>query len=83
MKLFPGRRFRTFVPDYQSCRRILVIGGEHNLWSMIGRQDGITILNINIPAVSNGFTYVLGSGCHLPFANRSFDLAFSNSVIEQ
>ena len=82
MRFFRRRRFRTFVSDYQSCRTILDIGGEHNLWSIIGRQDGVTILNINIPAVSNGFTYVLGSGCQLPFADKSFDLAFSNSAIE-
>lgn len=81
-KYLRRRRFRTFVSDYRSCRTILDVGGEHYTWPIIGRCDGITILNVRIPADAGGFTYVRGSGCELPFADKSFDLVFSNSAIE-
>ena len=29
-----------------------------------------------------GFTFVSGDGCQLPFADQSFEIVFSNSVIE-
>ncbi|HZU32285.1 MAG TPA: methyltransferase domain-containing protein [Candidatus Angelobacter sp.] len=58
------------------------IGGAHYTWPIIGRTEGITILNIELPEDTGGFKYILGSGCDLPFADKSFDLAFSNSVIE-
>ena len=81
-EFFRRRRFRTFVSDYRSRRTILDVGGEHYTWPIIGRCDGITMLNLVAPADSLGFQYVLGSGCEMPFADKSFDLAFSNSVIE-
>jgi ubiquinone/menaquinone biosynthesis C-methylase UbiE len=81
-KYFRKRRFRNFVFDYRNCRTILDVGGEPYAWPMIGRSQGITIINIRIPSHFDGFNFVLGSGCALPFANNSFDLAFSNSAIE-
>ncbi|HWX53027.1 MAG TPA: methyltransferase domain-containing protein [Verrucomicrobiae bacterium] len=81
-KFFRRRRFRTFVADYQSCRTILDVGGEHYTWQIIGRSDGITLLNLFNPDKTDGFHYMRGSGLDLPFPDKSFDLAFSNSVIE-
>jgi ubiquinone/menaquinone biosynthesis C-methylase UbiE len=81
-KFFRGRRFKNFVSEYRDCVTILDVGGEHHLWSIIGRTDGLTFLNINLPAETKGFVYVQGSGCELPFRDKSFDLAFSNSAIE-
>ncbi len=81
-RFFRRRRFKTFLEDYQSCQSILDIGGEHFIWPLIGRCDGITILNLSVPEDCDGFAYVLGSGCELPFSDKSFELAFSNSVIE-
>ena len=52
------------------------------MWPMVGRSDGVVILNIRRPTDTRGFQFVLGSGCELPFAEKSFDLAFSNSAIE-
>jgi SAM-dependent methyltransferase len=81
-RYFRKRRFKNFVSEYQSCQSILDIGGAHYTWPIIGRTEGITILNIELPEDTGGFNYILGSGCDLPFGDKSFDLAFSNSVIE-
>ena len=81
-KFFRKRRFRNFVSQYQDCRTILDVGGEHYIWPVIGRTDGLTILNIRSPKETDGFVYVQASGCELPFRDKSFDLAFSNSAIE-
>ena len=63
--------------------KILDVGGEHYTWPIIGRCEGITIINVNIPKETEGFEYILGSGCAMPFKDKSFDLAFSHSAIEQ
>jgi len=81
-KYFRKRRFKNFISDYQSCRTILDVGGAHYTWDIIGRSEGVAIINIELPEDTGGFKYILGSGCEMPFANGSFDLAFSNSAIE-
>jgi len=81
-KYFRKRRFKNFISDYQSCRTILDVGGAHYTWDIIGRSESVAIINIELPEDTGGFKYILGSGCEMPFANRSFDLAFSNSAIE-
>jgi hypothetical protein len=79
---FRGRRLRSFKANYQNCRTILDVGGEPDLWSIIGRSEGVTLVNIRVPPDTRGLNFVEGSGCDLPFASQSFDLAFSNSAIE-
>jgi ubiquinone/menaquinone biosynthesis C-methylase UbiE len=81
-KYFRKRRFKNFASDYESCKTILDVGGQHYTWPIIGRTEGVTILNIVLPEDKGGFNYVLGSGCELPYQDKSFDLAFSNSAIE-
>src|SRR5215467_3155277 len=81
-RYFRKRRFKDFVKDYQDCQTILDVGGAYDMWPTAGRSEGVVILNIEKPAHTGGFQYVLGSGCELPFAEKSFDLAFSNSAIE-
>lgn len=81
-RFFRGRRFKDFNAEYGSCRSVVDFGGEHHLWEIIGRRDDVTFINVRIPADHNGFRYVMGSGCAVPFADKSFDLAFSNSAIE-
>lgn len=81
-RYFRRRRFKNFIADYQSCKTILDIGGEHYTWQIIGRSDGVKLLNLFKPKNSEGFEYIVGSGLQLPFSDKTFDLAFSNSVIE-
>ncbi len=81
-RFFRSRRFRNFTSDYRNCRTVLDVGGDEAMWSMVGRDDGVTILNIRVPEGPRHFRHICASGCELPFADGSFDLAFSNSAIE-
>jgi hypothetical protein len=73
----------TFRPSAETT--VLDVGGTPYNWDQIGAKFPITLLNIE-PLEVNGlgthYTLVQGSGTRLEFADRSFDIAFSNSVIE-
>lgn len=68
--------------------RIVDLGGTPGLWQLIPERLHITI--VNLPgargmkvASHHALTFVEGDACSLPqFADHSFDLVFSNSVIE-
>lgn len=79
---FQKKRFKNFISDYASCKTILDVGGGRQTWNVLGRSSGVTILNILPPEDTDGFTYVQASACDIPFPDKSFDLAFSNSAIE-
>lgn len=71
---------------------ILDIGGMENYWNIVPIEDlvrlrvHVTLLNLPgeaaAPTRPDVFTTVEGDGCALPFADGSFDIAHSNSVIE-
>jgi ubiquinone/menaquinone biosynthesis C-methylase UbiE len=79
---FQKKRFKNFNSDYASCQTILDVGGGRSTWEILDRSAGVTILNILPPKDTGGFTYVQASACDIPFPDKSFDLAFSNSAIE-
>src|SRR5262245_30004393 len=81
-RYFRKRRFKSFLSTYGVCRTILDIGGEHYTWEIIGRREGVVLLNTFMPNDRDGYPYIVGSGLALPFTDQSMDLAFSNSVIE-
>jgi hypothetical protein len=68
--------------------RILDLGGTLPLWTHVKRALDITILNLpgnGAPVISthHKITFVYGDACEpLPYADREFDVVFSNSVIE-
>lgn len=78
-------RFRRTFPlgDHD---RVLDIGGYPWAWDPAYKPTDITMVNLEFPpeawAQSAGFKLVVGDGCSLPFPDGSFDLVFSNSVIE-
>jgi hypothetical protein len=87
------RRFAASFPLNERSR-ILDVGGTPEIWELLpGRQDFRVIL-LNMPRAEAdrrtaregpgqvSLEYVCGDGCNLPFADRSFDIVFSNSVIE-
>ena len=82
------RRFACAVALTKS-RRILDVGGTPEIWSLLPVPEDTRIVVINMPRAgaslessASGFAYVHGDGCNLPFRDQSFDIVFSNSVIE-
>ena len=67
---------------------ILDVGGHPKIWDHIPIPLKITCLNLpgvikNNHTSHHQITYVNGDGCHMPqFKIDSFDIVFSNSVIE-
>jgi hypothetical protein len=62
---------------------ILDVGGTPATWSALPVRPRVVILNM--PRESEAFDGMLavgGDGCALPFRDQSFDIVFSNSVIE-
>lgn len=86
LKDFEDLFFRNFSKTEPV--RILDLGGTEHFWSSSSLIDlpnvEITILNLSLPAhVSERFKAVVGDGTSMPeFGDNSFDLIFSNSVIE-
>jgi hypothetical protein len=85
LRRFRGRRMRVFAQTFEITKetRVLDVGGTPELWGLLAVQPRLTILNL--PRAAPGRSscdVVFASGCALPFADRSFDIVFSNSVIE-
>jgi len=64
--------------------RVLDVGGTPANWLLLEVQPRVTLLNM--PRAREeawpGFELVAANGCCLPFHDQSFDIVFSNSVIE-
>jgi SAM-dependent methyltransferase len=84
---FRRTRMRSFVQRFTvtADSRILDVGGTPFNWSLIDVRPRVTMLNLRPPRVDvmpPNVTFVQGSALDLPFGDDSFDIAFSNSVIE-
>lgn len=64
--------------------RILDVGGTPANWLLTDVRPRVTLLNMprGQERAQAGFTFVSGDGCQLPFRDQSFEIVFSNSVIE-
>lgn len=58
------------VFDWKLCERIL------------GYRPRVTILNTEHPTAADSMPWIVASGMELPFPSQSFDIVYSNSVIE-
>src|SRR5665648_318962 len=62
------------------------VGGTPEFWLRAGHMAHVTIVNIERPAIvdelPSWMEFRLATGTALPFADESFDVAFSNSAIE-
>jgi Methyltransferase domain len=85
--LFRRRRMAQFVATFRpdARHRILDVGGYADFWVGSGVSSDITLLNIH-PVLGDGLPSnmhtMLGDGTALTYADKSFSIVFSNSVIE-
>jgi hypothetical protein len=85
---FRDRRIRFFLDTFKpaATTRILDVGGYAYDWQNVPITSRVTLLNSVYPpgaqATSGRFVSELGDGRNLPYADLSFDIAYSNSVIE-
>jgi hypothetical protein len=63
---------------------VLDVGGFPDFWAPLKKsRPNLTIINLDVtPSESPGMRVLKGDGCALDFPDKSFDLVFSNSVIE-
>ena len=85
MERFRKRRilfFRSAFPP-SVCRTVLDVGGTPQIWQMLNLPYEVTLLNEDPREFEIGKERcVIGDGRDLQFGDKSFDVAFSNSVIE-
>jgi hypothetical protein len=95
MKLsgFRRKRMRLFFDIFKICKpiKILDVGGTPSLWEWYATEDSImhmsiTLLNLRCYGTSSSrgikYKYMIGNALCLPFKNKSFDIVFSNSLID-
>ena len=84
-RYFRKRRFRRFADELAVTNdtRVLDIGGYHYYWDYFSAAPRVTIANLEPPARPDPrFRWVVADARALPFRDRAFDVAFSNSVVE-
>lgn len=84
---FRTARMRAFLAEFNvnEHTRILDVGGTAVIWLATPARANVFLLNMpraRAEAFAPGFFCVEGDGCNLPFTDQSFDVVFSNSVIE-
>jgi len=87
-RFFRKKTMNQFVDLFSvdESTRILDVGGNPFNWALISAQPQVTMVNLAAPSEKSGawmhFKWVIADAMHLPFKDNSFDIAYSNSVIE-
>lgn len=81
---FRAKRMLDFVQrtGLTTRTRVLDVGGTPALWSHVPALPVLTLVNLAPTDEFPGTFQVIADGTCLPFADNSFDIVFSNSVIE-
>jgi 2-polyprenyl-3-methyl-5-hydroxy-6-metoxy-1,4-benzoquinol methylase len=80
--------FLSLLRKLEGPVRVLDIGGTQAFWNLMAEGEDldaeITLLNLrHQPVTSSAFTSATGDARNIPqYADKSFDVVFSNSVIE-
>jgi hypothetical protein len=89
MRHFRVRRMAAFAKIFAltSSTRVLDVGGTPFNWLLSPVRPRVTLLNneaepVDRSAIPADMEYVVGDARRLPFASSSFDIVYSNSVIE-
>lgn len=84
-----GRRFRqrrmdlfTRLLGVDRRTSILDLGGAAGSWDALEATDRITVLNLDARCLGRHASAAVADATAAPFADRTFDIVFSNSVIE-
>ena len=89
-KHFRTKRMLEFEKDFglNSQTTILDIGGTDYNWGLISEEPHVTIVNLNYSddgtkkVVKRNLDFQIGDGTNLSYADKTFDITYSNSVIE-
>lgn len=89
-KHFRTQRLLAFAKAYPDLSKLSVldVGGSPAVWTLLKEQfnlvpNRMVLLNNNPTEISNrSYETVLADARQIPFSDQSFDLVFSNSVIE-
>lgn len=92
MAYFRRKRLAELLKIYPNLENysVLDVGGRPFMWDLLKEFHGVApkrLVLLNTPSEkllpeSENYTVKIADGCHLPYENDSFDLVFSNSVIE-
>lgn len=85
LQFFRTRRMRAFYKEFlvQPETMILDVGGTEFNWSLLPIRPKLTFLNLTPPGKRlPDHNWLVGDGCFLPFPDKSFEIVYSNSVIE-
>lgn len=83
--LFRKKRMLAFERMFtvSDRTRILDVGGTAFNWELISAKPQVTLLNLRVDERIEGrFNWRSGDARQLPFADNSYDICYSNSVIE-
>ncbi len=83
---FRRKRMERFIKELgvTAQTRILDVGGVPETWETFPCRPTVVLLNMprTRSEMTGSLCWVAGDGCSLPFRDGTFDVVFSNSVLE-